>query len=482
MAPEALGRLDAAIGDGLESLIRAHHRRRLEKLGWGHIFGPPGGWWAGGEPPPRQGNSVRVLIDGGEAMPRIAEALRRARSHVHIAGWHTSPHFSLVREPTPTQVKQLLDELARKVKVRVLLWAGAPLPHPFRPNRNDMKALSESLAAQSAIEVALDSRERPLHCHHEKVVIVDDEVAFVGGMDLTTLSGDRYDTSEHPMRGDIGWHDLMTELRGPVVSDVAEHFAMRWREVTDEEVPFTTSVDRAGDVEAQIVRTVPEKIYASVPRGDFRILETYRNALQRAERLVYIENQFLWSSEVVTILAEKLRDPPSDEFRLVLLLPVKAATGNDDTLGQLAVLADADQGQGRFVASTLYARSGSEQRPVYVHAKIGIVDDYWMTIGSANLNNHSLFNDSEMNVVVCDESLASETRSRLWAEHLEVDVSQVQGDTTRVVDEMWKPIAQEQLELKDAGRPLTHRLARLPHVSRRAKRLVGPLQTLVVDA
>ena len=320
-----------------------------------------------------------------------------------------------------------------------------------------------------------------MHCHHEKLVIVDDEVAFVGGIDLTSEGGDRYDTSEHPARGRLGWHDAACRVRGPVVADVAEHFARRWREVAGEALEPPAPPAAAGDVEVQVVRTLPERLYDFRPDGDFRIVEAYVRALRAAERLVYLENQFLWSPELVAILADKLRRPPSDDFRLVIVLPSKANNGEDDTRGQLAVLADADGEAGRFLPATICARTGTATDRVYVHAKVGIVDDRWLTVGSANLNEHSLFNDTEMNVVTCDTALARETRLRLWAEHLEATVEEVGGDPARVIDERWRPIAREQLERVRSGRPRTHRLSELPVGSRRLERLLGPLDALAVD-
>ncbi|PZS22518.1 MAG: phospholipase, partial [Pseudonocardiales bacterium] len=118
---------------------------------------------------------------------------------------------------------------------------------------------------------------------------------------------------------------------------------------------------------------------------------------------------------------------------------------------------------------------------VYVHAKIAVVDDEWLTLGSANLNEHSFFNDSEMNVVTCDPRLARETRLRLWAEHLELSIEQVSGDPAHVIDELWRPIATEQLERRRRGEPQTHRLSELAGVSRRSMALLGPLHGLVVD-
>jgi phosphatidylserine/phosphatidylglycerophosphate/cardiolipin synthase-like enzyme len=136
-------------------------------------------------------------------------------------------------------------------------------------------------------------------------------------------------------------------------------------------------------------------------------------------------------------------------------------------------LARADDGAGRFLATTISARSGRLSGPLYVHAKIGIVDDAWLTIGSANLNEHSFFNDTEMNVVTCDPAVARETRLRLWAEHLERPLEQVSGEPVGVIDGLWRPIAREQLERRKRGEPLTHRLQELPGVSRRSMGLLG---------
>ncbi|MGI8429921.1 MAG: phospholipase D-like domain-containing protein [Solirubrobacteraceae bacterium] len=473
--------LDGWAGRYVEDALRAHHRRRLAHIGQSDQFDPPqdGSLWAAGDPPPRTDCELEVLIDGAQALPRIAEAIMAARSHVHIAGWHVTPGFGLTRDDHASRLRDLLGELAERIDVRVLLWAGAPLP-VFTPARRAVRAVREELVRGTRVRCALDARERPMHCHHEKLVIVDGELAFVGGIDLTSLGGDRFDSGEHPMRGRLGWHDASTCLRGPAVGDVAEHFARRWAAVDGE--PLHTHIPGpAGKRTVQVVRTVPEKVYEFLPRGDFRILEVYARALRSARQLVYLESQFLWSSDLVQILAAKLREPPAEDFRVVVLLPAKPNNGADTTLGQLGVLASADAGGGRFLATTISARSGRLPGPLYVHAKIGIVDDAWLTVGSANLNEHSFFNDSEMNVVCRDPRLARETRLALWAEHLERSVPEVSGDPARVVDELWRPIASEQLARCRRGEPQTHRLVELDGVSRRSMALLGPLQGLVVD-
>jgi len=479
-AREALLAGERLLGEAISDQIRRHHRRRLHRQGWEHAL-DHGPGWAAGEPPPRAGNAIDVLIDGAEALPAIAKELQAAQSHVHLTGWFFSPSFALVRNEQPLVLRTLLAELAERVDVRMLAWAGAPLPL-FRPSRGEVRRMRDELTSRTRIQCALDAHERPLHCHHEKTIVVDDRVAFVGGIDLTSQSGDRFDSSDHPARAALGWHDVTSRIEGPAVDDVADHFRMRWREVTGEQLqPTLERARKAGDVELQVVRTVPERVYRAVPRGDFRILESYTGALRGAQRLVYLENQFLWSPEIAALLREKLVHPPTPEFRLLLVLPAQPKSGSDDTRGVLAELIEADAGNGRVLACALYARQGMHADPIYVHAKVGIVDDRWLTLGSANLNEHSLFNDTEMNVVAHDPGLALRTRLRLWSEHLELPADQIPADPTQAIDELWKPIAKDQLARRNAGSPLTHRLVELPHVSKRSRRALGPLDSLVVD-
>jgi phosphatidylserine/phosphatidylglycerophosphate/cardiolipin synthase-like enzyme len=476
-------RVDEWVGERIEDAMCAHHRRRIRRAGRLAQLDPPRDrrLWAAGAPPVRDGCNLEVLVDGAEALPRIAEAIAGARRSVHVAGWHATPDFGLTRDDDALPLRELLAEAAERVDVRVLLWAGAPLP-VFPPRRSTVRDVHEQLTHGTRIRCALDARERPLHCHHEKIVVVDGEVAFVGGIDLTSLGGDRYDEPRHAVRGGLGWHDVATRLRGPAVADVDEHFRSRWHEVTDERLtPVAPPEPIADGIPVQVVRTVPEKVYDFLPAGDFRILETYVRALREARETIYLENQFLWSPEIVAILEDKLREPPGPSFRLVVLLPDKPNNGGDDTRGQLGRLIAADDGADRFLAATVRQRTGAVVGSLYVHAKVGIVDDRWLTVGSANLNEHSLFNDSEINVVTCDPRVARTTRLRLWAEHLECTAEEIDMSAHDVVDRLWRPIAVEQRQRIDDGRPATHRLVELRGVSRRSSALLGPLQGLVVD-
>ena len=107
MQPRLIERLDARTGQGIEGLVRGHHRRRLARLGRLAQLDPPQDrtLWSAGDPPARPGCELEVLIDGEQAMAAIAEALAGARSHVHISGWHLDPAFGLTRDAQAVRLR-----------------------------------------------------------------------------------------------------------------------------------------------------------------------------------------------------------------------------------------------------------------------------------------------------------------------------------------------------------------------------------------
>src|SRR5680860_110885 len=160
---------DRVAGNAIERLTNDHHARRLGKLGRFAQRTPPddGRLWAAGDPPPRPGNALDVLIGGAAYFPALEQAIRCARRSVLIAGWCVTPEFALVRDEPPVLLRELLGEAAESVAVRVLLWAGAPVP-VFAPRRASVREGRDELVRGTRIKTGLDSNERPLHCHHEK--------------------------------------------------------------------------------------------------------------------------------------------------------------------------------------------------------------------------------------------------------------------------------------------------------------------------
>jgi phosphatidylserine/phosphatidylglycerophosphate/cardiolipin synthase-like enzyme len=160
--------LDSLIGDGVEAAVKLKHRRRLQRLGWDRALAPDDrGLWAAGDPPPRERCALQVLIDGAQALPEMARAMRGAQRYIHITGWHLAPHFELVRDTHTEVLGALLAELAETIDVRILVWAGAPVP-AFHPTRKDVAKAVENLRSRDpepmrdrspGASVSLPSRE-----------------------------------------------------------------------------------------------------------------------------------------------------------------------------------------------------------------------------------------------------------------------------------------------------------------------------------
>ncbi len=475
--PSPHGRLGGLLGHRRSSPGRpqAHHPEQEAPpppvpAAW---WGDDARWFPAGTPP-RAHNRVVPLPHGERFFPALQAALARAESYVYVACWSLTPHLPLGRgdaaEMDRTRLAALLSEVAGRVPVRVLLWAGAPAV--VHPTSREVAAVVRTLEGEGRgdLRVALDARAGPMHAIHQKALVVDGQVAFVGGIDLTTSYADRWDTARHPLRAGVNWHDLMVQLEGETVADVEQNFRQRWAAVTGEDdLPRRApAVDPAWRTPAQVVRTVPRGVYGFAPEGEFGIRHAYVEALRRARRLIYLENQYLWSAEVVEALVAAMEAPHPGPFRIVLVLPARAHHGrwaNDRHVRRLR-LADAGRGlvsvYGPCAAGPGSGDAAFAYRPIYVHAKAAIVDDEWLTVGSANLNNRGLRTDGEINAVVRDPDVARSLRIALWAEHLGMPPVEVAvADPIALVDEAWPArAAANAATLRRADRPLVGTLHR----------------------
>src|SRR6185312_5215732 len=140
--------------------------------------------------------------------------------------------------------------------------------------------------------------------------------------------------------------------------------------------------------------------------------------------LIYLENQYLWSHALLDDLITLIQRPPTPEFRIVLVLPLRAADGKWDNDQHVETLRAADRA-GRVVevyslytSGPAFGRKAFLYRPIYVHAKVALVDDEWALVGSANMNLRGFETDSELDAFIHDQEFARTLRRRLWAEHL----------------------------------------------------------------
>ena len=352
--------------------------------------------------------------------------------------------------------------VSKGVEVNVLIWSSSEW---F--SHCDPKAAHEQLT-QVGVSCILDDSSHgilhhPIESLHQKIAIVDGTHAFVGGIDmLIELNGDydRWDTHFHhyssPLRSNQedhtphNWHDAHAIIEGPAVGDVERNFRQRWNDVVQRhewdshllvpEHPIPSPLESTSLV--QVARTIPAHTYSFAPEGGIQgITQLYANALSNAHHFVYLENQYFWTHAFYGIDLPFLgTDSPDMERNIrelaaalqrgatvALVLPDHPNVGRaftDAGLARLREEAPEAAAQGRIQAFSLAASSevdGEEDyRPIYVHAKVTIIDDLWSTVGSANLNNRGMRDDTEMNVATLDAELARGLRVLLWAEHLEL--------------------------------------------------------------
>jgi phosphatidylserine/phosphatidylglycerophosphate/cardiolipin synthase-like enzyme len=443
---------------------------------------PAGAWWADdsrwatGDLDPREGNVLTPLIDGEHAMRAMHDAVAAAQVSVHLCAWFTSPPLLMVRDeqtddqrtphvrlpwkhwrPAPTDapapppaLRGLLARKAAEVDVRVLLWPGSVVGK-FQKRR--VRAVQRVLAcSHPRLRCRLDKHERPTHCHHQKALVVDGRIAFVGGLDITDFDADRWDTQWHRWRTGLNWHDCHMQIEGPAAADVERNFVQRWNALAPHDPvpdPIPVPPIDAG-APAQILRTLPRGIYPFARRGVYTIFHAYAAAIARAERFIYIENQYLWSPEITTLLCEAIARPRRTPFQVALVLPAHPNAGKSDTDVHLRRLLAADEGRGVLGLYTLYTwtrvanRGTMAYQPIYVHAKVAVIDDTWCTVGSANLNGRGMASDTEMNVATTDAQVARRLRLGLWAEHLACAESELAGaDALDVLRGRWRTAAEE---------------------------------------
>ena len=420
------------------------------------------------------GNSCVLLVHGARYFPRLHQVLSATGpgDSVYFTDWRGDADERLAGPGTETST--VLAGLARRgVRVHGLVWRSHPKRFSFSEQENSALAKAVNDAGG---EVLLDERVRRAGSHHQKLFVIrhpsspGDDVAFVGGIDL--CHGRNDDASHHgdrqalPIDARYGarpaWHDLQMEVRGPAVGDLDHTFAERWcdpvpldrgpwgrvvairahERSTPSLLPRFRDPPAVGSHRVQVLRTYPARRppYGFAPAGERSIARAYLKAFRRARRLIYIEDQYLWSADAATALADALRRQPT--LRVVVVLPRfpdedGRLSGPPNRIGQLRALkALAAAGGDRFA---VYDLERSDGVPIYVHAKVCVIDDVWMAVGSDNVNRRSWTHDSELSCTILDDTLdprdprdpgglgdcarvfARDTRLALWAEHLATD-------------------------------------------------------------
>ncbi len=406
-----------------------------------------------------QARRAAFLIDGADYFKAFRSAVAEARESVFIIGWDIHSLCRLVRDEEPDELPVELGEFLNAVvsrrkglRIYVLTWDFVML---FAFGREWLPLYKLEWKTHRRLKFRMDAQHPLGSSHHQKVVVIDDEVAFCGGLDLTHH---RWDTSEHrpddPRRRDpLGenyppFHDVQMVVEGEIASALGDLARDRWRWATGKKIaspkkkgeksPWPQDVDPDfTDVPIAISRTIP--LFKT--REEVREVQTlFEDAIAAARRFIYIENQYLSSFAVGDALLNRLKDPKGPE--IVIVLPNKTSGWLEQTTMDvlrarlLKRLREADT-HNRLAVYYPDIPGLTAGFEVNVHSKVMIVDDDLVRVGSANISNRSMGFDTECDLAIeaqGEEQLnlaIGEFRNRLLAEHLDIEPETVQEAFSR---------------------------------------------------
>lgn len=394
---------------------------------------------------------LRVLVDGEEYFRTLAQTFARAERQIHLSGWDLDPATelwkgdppepwasSLDRVPSPRFGEHLDDLVARRpgLRAHLLAWDFGTV---FAVKRYLAPVYHLDWTSHWRVQVRLDGAHPLGSCLHVKAVSVDDTVAFVGGMDVSRY---RWDRPGHepvdPLRTDPRgrpsppWHDQQLMVEGPAARMVADWQRRRWALATGKVLaPVAEGSSRwppglgphLRDVEVALLRTEP----AWADEGESREIEAaYMAVIAAARRVIYLENQYITSMRIAAALARRLEEEDGPE---VIILSSQRSSGileqatMDVLRGDfLRLLRQAD----RHHRLRVLAPFASADQYIKIHSKVALVDDWYLSCGSANLASRSLGLDIELDLALEARGPAEEAtrafipahRERLLAEFL----------------------------------------------------------------
>jgi len=406
-------------------------------------------------------NRLSVIVDAADYYRAARAAILKAQRSVLLIGWDFDSRIELEPEGEtlegPNALGPFLSWIADRrpeVSIHLLKWNLGMIE---TLGRGETPFYMLQWMWKRNIRMKLDAAHPPLAAHHQKIVVVDDALAFCGGIDMTL---GRWDTRAHKdddpaRRSPRGkplqpWHDATICADGPLAAALGELARERWRRATDEELPPPSVAEdlwpdflepTMTDVDVGIARTVGA--YDTVEQV-CEIERLYLAAIARARNTLYIESQYFASRKIAEAIAARLQEPEGPE---IVIINPDAQDGwlEETTMGSarsklIRFVRRADR-HGRF---RIYFPQTAAGAPIYVHAKVMIVDDRLLKVGSSNLNNRSMGFDTESDLAVearpGDDALRARirwVRDDLLAEHLGVAAE----DVARKIDEAGSLIA-----------------------------------------
>lgn len=394
---------------------------------------------------------VEWLIDAQAYFRAFRETAKRATSSIIIVAWDIDSRTPLLADDPqdgwPVLLGEFLHELVvrkRGLRVYILDWDFVML---YQTDRELLPAHELGWRKHRRLRFQFDGEHPVGGSHHQKIVVIDDRVAFVGGLDLTSA---RWDTCGHlpgdarrtSPRGDYApFHDVQMMVDGDAALALGALARERWRRITGRNPRTGYAVDAIDpwplgvapslyDVPVGIARTQPEMVDCAPVQ---EVKQLYLDAIAAARQSIYLENQYLTAPAVVDALAARLGERDGPEIVILSRLRgggwLEESTMTVLRVHMLRRLREADV-HGRLRVYYPH-QEGLGEQCINVHSKLMIVDERFARIGSANLNNRSMGYDTECDLAVeaTQPRVAVEIahlRNRLLAEHLDVEPDAVE--------------------------------------------------------
>ncbi len=454
------------------------------------------------------GNNLAQLIDGAGAFAGIANLVEQAQTSISISQISFDVDFIAKYLSENSAVgPQLIDRLIARsnegIAVRILLRFDKTI---LGLGENSSYWALMKYLKQREHRIAVRTFRMSLQTFHAKMLIVDDRDAVIIG---SPFERGYWDTPEHritePRRAKAKglppnpMHDISIGVRGDAANDVLLTFNGLWAAAAHEPLP-PTQLSRPIPPElapvVQVVRTIPANAGVTAG-GETGVFESYLRAISQARSLIYIENQYFTNSTIVELIRRRLDDVPA--LRAIIVL-----NENPDLplypLRQFELLQKAgllDHPRAGVYALWSFSPSSPTSKPalspIYVHSKMGFVDDRWVTIGTANADGVSLdrsreyiwthLRNVEVNISVYDPTNAHDkflfsVRDRLWSEHLGVSSEQIDQHRADPLD-LWRSAAERNVATLRGAQPTLQGHV-LPFVP--AKHLRDQLSALGIDS
>jgi phosphatidylserine/phosphatidylglycerophosphate/cardiolipin synthase-like enzyme len=366
-----------------------------------------------------------LLIDGSDYYRAFCAAAETAERFILLSGWQFDSDTQLLREDGAGQDYTLLAFLNRlcernkDLRVYILAWNFSVI---YCVDREWLQSWYFKWSAHERIEFCFDSCHPFGASHHQKYAVIDGRIAFLGGLDI--CSG-RWDERDHravdPRRVNADgtpyppFHDVQSYHFGEVARSLTKFFKDQWLAVCNCEIDLPIVSDRAG-VDFKNALTIDANRVA-VSRTQVKSLETgyqsvreirrlFRDAISAADSLVYIENQYFSSQAIFEALARRMKDPHRQRLEIILVLAKEANAFVEQAsigIAQAKIIRHlkhlaAETGHALGVYYPAVSGADGAEVPVYIHSKLLLVDDGFLSVGSANMNNRSMGLDTELNV------------------------------------------------------------------------------------